>query len=62
MTKTTSVLEIDLATRIQHQGAVPFVHPEERSHELLLDREVWNDLGNPFKITITIEPGDTLNV
>ncbi len=33
-----------------------------RSHVLYVDRDVWGDMGEPQLLTITIEPGDRLNV
>lgn len=32
-----------------------------RRHEFLMDRLVWEDMGSPTTITLTIEPGDKLN-
>lgn len=49
-------------------GGVVHFHtepPEEgeyyRSY-MLMDTDDWRDMGEPDKITITIEPGDLLNV
>lgn len=33
-----------------------------RRTEVRMDREVWQDMGEPHEITVTIEPGDLLNV
>jgi len=38
--------------------------PEDRSHSvefLRLYRELWEELGHPQEITVTIQPGDRLN-
>lgn len=32
-----------------------------RNHGLILDLDVWDDIGRPTIITVTIEPGDLLN-
>lgn len=35
---------------------------EYANHRLAFDGDVWDDMGQPDTITVTIEPGDTLNV
>jgi hypothetical protein len=32
------------------------------SRAISLDRELWAELGHPLVLTVTIEPGDTLNL
>lgn len=32
-----------------------------RATSIRLDRDVWNDMGQPRVVTVTIEPGDQLN-
>ena len=34
---------------------------EHRLHEFKMDKSVWEDMGSPETITVTIEPGDALN-
>lgn len=62
-TKTTTVL------RYQGRNAdsawfTPPLEPGEtvRAHRLYLDRAVWGDMGEPHLLTVSIEPGDLLNV
>jgi hypothetical protein len=33
----------------------------ERRHQFFLDPNVWNDMGRPQQVTVTVEPGDRLN-
>ena len=62
--KTRSVLEHQ-----PHAGSpelVVFTGPndegdESRGHILSVNREVWDEMGSPEAITVTIEPGDLLN-
>lgn len=32
-----------------------------RNNLFIIDRDVWEDFGEPMSVTITIEPGDLLN-
>jgi hypothetical protein len=49
--------------RIYHDGTgVIFKHPDEvGSATLQLSHKDWTAMGEPTQITVTIEPGDTLN-
>lgn len=59
LTKTVTVLE--------HRSYGVYATPMEdevdsdRFHLLRLDADVWNDMGKPVVITVTIQPGDHLN-
>jgi hypothetical protein len=59
ITRTTSVLHAVSGAR----GV--FVNPLDdddfRRHLVILDPEIYDDLGRPEYITVTIEPGDRLN-
>ena len=69
LTKTTTILEIPVGWKKgSHSQQQFFRHPapEEEGevivwHELQLDKRVWEEMGRPEKITVTIEPGDKLN-
>ena len=54
--KTTTVLH-----RQGQTGVYIDPDPEGRDHCLVLDHEIQAELGVPATITVTIEPGDTLN-
>lgn len=34
---------------------------EDTPNTVIIGRDVWEDMGEPEKITVTIEPGDLLN-
>ena len=55
--RTRIVLELTVEP---HFANPLFVHPEDRTHSLEIDTQVWKDLGSPREITVTIEPGNTL--
>jgi hypothetical protein len=45
-------------------GTATFLQDEDllgRKHVVSLDHDVWEDMGKPETITVTIEPGDLLN-
>lgn len=63
LTKTRTVLEF---VGIDEEEGPTFTQlPDEgeefRSHIVSLDPEVYEDMGRPEVITVTIEPGDLLN-
>lgn len=63
LTKSQSVLERrPLADAPEHDRFV-FSTPADsgRRRSLILSAEDWADLGEPETLTISIEPGDTLN-
>lgn len=51
--------------RLDEDGAdaVSFAPSEDggRAHWLKLDHDVYEDMGRPEQITVTVEPGDLLN-
>lgn len=58
---------LDKSPELPVSDTVTFGHrhdPDEpdRFRMITIDREVWEDMGTPDTITITIEPGDTINV
>lgn len=61
LTKTRTVLDVLAAGT--HSPQIPFSDQDDgyRSHTLYFDRQVWEDMGRPLTITVTIEPGDKLN-
>jgi hypothetical protein len=68
--KTQTVLELDDVNKAVDR--VQFVHPDrfsrqqDRTHYverlLRISFRDWSELGQPDRITITMEPGDKLNV
>lgn len=64
LTKTRSVIQIDgdpsEVFGVQFAGSDP--DNLEYWRFLGIDYGVWVELGSPTKVTITIEPGDLLNV
>ncbi|MBC7593303.1 MAG: hypothetical protein H7288_05095 [Kineosporiaceae bacterium] len=63
LSKTASVLNLDSL----HEGAVTFSNedvetedPTGRLRVHSIDRGTWDDLGRPLAITVTVEPGNTL--
>jgi hypothetical protein len=46
---------------LRHQGGRTYVHDDGRFHHVRLDEDVWQDMGRPDTVTVTIEPGDQLN-
>lgn len=68
LTKTRTVLQHN-GTVARHTADVErgpvFDSADEdggRLTVLTLDQSVWEDMGSPHEITVTIEPGDLLNV
>lgn len=63
ITKTVTILDFDSVAGF----TAYFYSPEDgeseisSSYELNMLESTWNELGNPKRITITIEPGDNLN-
>lgn len=66
LSKQRSVFSISSKTRMMPKNTVPFdteVDGEESvdCHVFFVDKALWDDMGQPHEITVTIEPGDTLN-
>lgn len=57
-TKLSSVLE----RKADDGKTVLYTHPEGRGRSVMLARADDEDLGQPDKITVTIEAGDKLNI
>lgn len=58
LTRTRSILHRGNT----HDGRVFFAHDEEPYSKLIsIDVDLWEDLGRPDVITVTVEPGDLLN-
>lgn len=57
--RTTTLMEFVERSDIGYHPA--FTSTSPRRHMLTLDGNVWNDMGRPETITVTIEPGDKLN-
>ena len=67
LVKTTTVLE--LAAEAFHW--VDFAHPQRSNHpntrsetavrRFTLDRQSWEDLGKPQRLTVTCVPGDVIS-
>lgn len=67
MTATTTVLHREADGRFTHRSGREqqrFLSRDDdgRQHMLFLDAEVDDDLGNPEQVTVTVEPGDRLNL
>lgn len=62
MTKTTTVLIVVDEGELEHMTFGTDVDPGDmgRAYTIDVPRSVWEDLGAPDVITVTIEPGDTL--
>lgn len=63
LTKTRTVLVADGRESLPPR----FVQEQEpgtnaRLTEVALDTNVWRDMGSPTEITVTVEPGDLLNL
>lgn len=61
LTATTSILR-----KVQEDGGtVTFMTPVDTEGDritlVILDRDVWVELGEPDEITVTTQPGDRLN-
>lgn len=55
-----------MSALLRHQVVVPACgdngnFDDYEGHDIYLPNEVFEDMGRPDKITVTIEPGDTLN-
>ncbi len=67
MDNTKKELIFDISPTIDHatSNAIFFEYREEDtgfvSHSVVLPRKGWNDLGCPYRITVTLVPGDQLN-
>lgn len=63
LAKTQTVMQISTKTRMMPSNTVPFDSQDGvyRSHQFFLDSLVWDDMGSPDTITVTVEPGDKLN-
>lgn len=64
--KTQSPLILTLQVTPRHHDDIAFeaydLDNERFYRHLVIDRDTWNDLGQPVTVTVTIEPGDVLNV
>lgn len=66
MTRTRFILEIPKGwTKGRDASKVYFQRTEAdedmRQHEMYLDKSIWEKMGSPETITVSVEPGDTLN-
>lgn len=61
LTKTRSALRLVENPSTVARFAREKEEPDERDCQVTLDREVWDDMGSPVVITVTVEPGDQLN-
>lgn len=62
LTKSQTVLELQLGGILGLVFSAPEVEGEEhRYNAMQVDKRVWEDMGKPEVITVTIEPGDKLN-
>lgn len=44
-----------------HMDSLVFSPKDADLPIVVVDADTWEDMGRPFKITVTIEPGDKLN-
>lgn len=63
--KVRYVMERNLAGT-EYDGRINFIIPEDvrraaGSTRLLFGRAAWDDMGQPYTITVTVRPGDRLN-
>jgi hypothetical protein len=64
LTKREVVLDLDGPSEIWHEGrcGLRFVLDDEGARcAVHIDHDTWEDMGSPPQLTVTIEPGDTLN-
>lgn len=60
--KTSTVMHVSTKTRMMVGNTIPFdCDADGRDHHFFLDKTVWEDLGSPETITVTVEIGDKLN-
>lgn len=63
LTSTRSILHLD-GPAVGMEG-VRFARivdePDEPQRHVSIDADLWDELGKPETITVTIEPGDLLN-
>lgn len=63
--KTRCLLRISRHTRMIPPNTIPFDYDGDeddvRQTQVFLDKDVWDDMGSPETVTLTIEPGDNLN-
>ncbi len=72
VSKTVNILNREPAPTKEEVGGVVFsnierdVHPSDTNPSswktVVLHQDLWSDLGEPEQITVTVEPGDHLNV
>lgn len=60
LTKTVTVLDF-IGVDAEGMPIYCALGDETRSHAVAVDPDVWEDMGRPDAITVTIEPGDLLN-
>lgn len=61
LVQTESVLHIINGLNRPEFNQTPEPGETVRGHRLVLDDEVWAEIGYPSTITVTIRPGDKLN-
>lgn len=61
MTKTEAVLDLEKEPCGEDMPRTFANSDNERQTALMLDPDVWREMGSPDQITLTIEPGDRLN-
>lgn len=67
--RTRTLMSISRMTRRFSAVTIPFdchmpdddPDDEVQEHQFFLDRGVWEDMGKPETITVTVEKGDKLN-
>lgn len=66
LSRTRFIAEIDCKTQTMNR-TVPFVFLVDEEHETAgmhtigFDKTVWDEMGSPQFITVSVEPGDKLN-
>jgi hypothetical protein len=62
LTKSRSVLDLDPIADNDRPPTFRHLDDDARSNVVSIDPDLWEDMGSPDQITVTIEPGDHLNV
>lgn len=61
LSRSRSVLTLDATQPTVIHYVAASDEGEEPRYVLLMERDHWDDMGQPSEVTLTVEPGDHLN-
>lgn len=64
LSKRRVVMEVSSVTRQFPVNTVSFdcgIDPDDAKDQYFMPKDMWEDMGRPMRITLSVEPGDALN-